>query len=151
MQYRAPAKCLHFPGSFTPGFVANTSEPVLKIVPSDNLKAKVFITNKDIGFIKTGMKVDVRLDTFPFSEFGDVKGTVESIGSDSLPADQTHPYERFPATIKLDKQNVIIKGEKKVLQSGMSLSVNMKIRERTVMSIFTDMVMKQGDALKNVR
>ncbi len=135
----------------TPGFVANTSEPVLKLVPNDNLKAKIFITNKDIGFIKPGMRVDVRLDTFPFSEYGDVKGTLESIGSDSLPPDQVHPYERFPATIKLDKQNLVIKGKPITLQSGMSLSVNIKIRERTVMSIFTDMIMKQGDALKTIR
>ena len=135
----------------TPGFVANTSEPVLKIVPGDNLKAKIFITNKDIGFIRTGMKVDVRLDTFPFSEYGDVKGTLESIGSDSLPPDQAHPYERFPATIKLARQNLVIKGQPIVLQSGMSLSVNIKIRERTVMSLFTDMIMKQSDGLKTLR
>lgn len=135
----------------SPGFVANTSEPVLKIVPGDNLKAKIFITNKDIGFIRTGMKVDVRLDTFPFSEYGDVKGTLESIGSDSLPPDQAHPYERFPATIKLARQNLVIKGHPIVLQSGMSLSVNIKIRERTVMSLFTDMIMKQSDGLKTLR
>lgn len=135
----------------TPGFVANTSEPVLKLVPNDNLKAKIFITNKDIGFIKPGMRVDVRIDSFPFSEYGDVKGTLESIGSDSLPPDQVHPYERFPATIKLEKQDLIIKGQPVVLQSGMSLSVNIKIRERSVMSIFTDMVIKQGDGLKTIR
>ncbi len=135
----------------TPGFVANTSEPVLKLVPNDNLKAQIFITNKDIGFIKPGMRVDVRIDSFPFSEYGDVKGVLESIGSDSLPPDQTHQYERFPATIKLAKQNLIIKGHPVTLQSGMSLSVNIKIRERTVMSIFTDMIMKQGDSMKSIR
>jgi hemolysin D len=135
----------------TPGFVANPAEPVLKIVPDNKLTAKVFITNKDIGFVKVGMPVDVRIDSFPFSEFGDVKGKLKSIGSDSLPADQAHPYERFPATIELDKQNLIIKGNPVTIQSGMSLSANIKLRERTVMSIFTDMVMKQGDALKTVR
>jgi hemolysin D len=135
----------------TPGFVATSSEPILKIVPNNNLNAKVFISNKDIGFIKPGMKVDVRIDSFPFSEFGDVKGTIVSIGSDALPADQTHQYERFPATIKLDKQNITIKGKPVTLQSGMSLSANVKTRDRTVMSIFTDLVMKQGDSIKTIR
>jgi hemolysin D len=135
----------------TPGFVATSSEPVLKIVPNNNLNAKVFISNKDIGFVKTGMTVDVRIDSFPFSEFGDVKGKLISIGSDALPADQTHQYERFPATIQLDKQNIIIKGKAITLQSGMSLSANVKTRDRTVMSIFTDLVMKQGDSLKTIR
>jgi hemolysin D len=135
----------------TPGFVANTSEPILKIVPNNNLTAKVFISNKDIGFIKVGMPVDVRIDSFPFSEFGDVKGTVLSIGSDALVADQAHPYERFPAIIALAKQQISIKGKPVTLQSGMSLSANVKLRNRTVMSIFTDMIIKQEDALKTIR
>ncbi len=135
----------------TPGFVANTSEPVMKIVPDNTLTAKVFISNKDIGFVKAGMPVDVRIDSFPFSEFGDVKGKIISIGSDALPADQAHPYDRFPATVKLEKQNIVIKGKPVTLQSGMSLSANVKLRDRTVMSIFTDMLVKQQDAIKTVR
>jgi hemolysin D len=135
----------------TPGFVANVSEPILKIVPDNKLTAKVYITNKDIGFVKVGMPVDVRIDSFPYSEYGDVKGKIVSIGSDALPVDQTHPYERFPATIELAKQDLVIKGQPKTLQSGYSVSVNIKVRERTVMSLLTDMVMKQGDGLKTVR
>ena len=98
-----------------------------------------------------GMTVDVRIDSFPFSEFGDVKGKVISIGSDALPADQTHQYERFPAIIQLAKQNIVIKGKPMTLQSGMSLSGNVKIRDRTVMSIFTDLIYKQNDNLKTIR
>jgi hemolysin D len=135
----------------TPGFVANTSEPILKIVPDNTLMAKVFISNKDIGFIKAGMPVDVRIDSFPFSEFGDVKGTVVAIGSDALAADKAYPYERFPAIVKLAKQQISIKGKPVTLQSGMSLSANVKLRNRTVMSIFTDMIIKQEDALKTIR
>jgi hemolysin D len=135
----------------TPGFVANVSEPILKIVPDNKLTAKVYITNKDIGFVKVGMPVDVRIDSFPYSEYGDVKGKIVSIGSDALPVDQAHPYERFPATIELAKQDLVIKGQPKTLQSGYSVSVNIKVRERTVMSLLTDMVMKQGDGLKTVR
>jgi hemolysin D len=135
----------------TPGFVANTSEPILKIVPGNTLTAKIFITNKDIGFVKPGMPVDVRIDSFPFSEYGDVKGKIVDIGSDALPADQAHPFERFPATIKLEKQNLVIKGHPVTLQSGMSLSVNIKVRDRTVMSLLSDMVIKQNDSLKTIR
>ena len=71
-----------------PGYVANSTEPIMEIVPTDALVAKVFITNRDIGFVKEGMKADVRIDSFPYSEFGDVKGTLTHIGSDALPPDQ---------------------------------------------------------------
>ena len=133
------------------GFVANTSEPILKIVPDNTVTAKVFITNKDIGFVKVGMPVDVRIDSFPFSEYGDVKGKIVEIGSDALPADQAHPFDRFPATIELEKQNLVIKGHPVTLQSGMSLSVNIKVRDRTVMSLLSDMIIKQNDSLKTIR
>ena len=135
----------------SPGFVANASQPILKIVPDDALTAKVFITNKDIGFVKEGMDVDVRIDSFPFSEFGDVKGKLVEIGSDALPPDQIHPYYRFPAKVKLSRQSLLINGRTVALQSGMSVNANIKVRSRTVMSIFTDLFTGSVESLKFVR
>jgi hemolysin D len=135
-----------------PGFVANPTTKMLQIVPNDNYIAEVFITNKDIGFVRKGMKVDVRIDSFPYSEFGDIKGEVMGIGSDALPPDETHQFYRFPAKISLDKQSLMINGKKVTLQSGMSISANIKVREeRTVLSLFTELFTKQIDTLKEVR
>jgi len=133
------------------GFVTNSTEPILKIVPEDTLIAKVDITNKDIGFVKEGMPVDVRIDSFPFSEFGDVKGELVGIGSDALPPDEIHRFYRFPAKIKLKQQFISLNDRKVPLQSGMSVSVNIKVRDRTVMSIFTDLFSSKTDSLKTVR
>ena len=134
-----------------PGFVANPTEPVLKIVPSDNLLAKVFITNRDIGFVKPGMDVDVRVDSFPFSEFGDIKGTLTWIGSDALPPTQVRNFYSFPAKVKLNAQTLKVASQPLPLQSGMSLSVNIKTRKRTVMSIFTDLFTGQMEGLQHLR
>ena len=134
-----------------PGFVTNSTEPILKIVPDDALTAKIFITNRDIGFVKEGMTVDVRIDSFPFSEFGDVKGKLVWIGSDVLPPDQIRTMYTFPAKIRLDRQSILINGRTVPLQSGMSVSANMKVRNRTVMSIFTDLFTQKVEGLKSVR
>lgn len=134
-----------------PGFVANTTEPILKIVPDDALVAKVYITNKDIGFIREGMSVDVRIDSFPFSEFGDVKGKISWIGDDALPPEEIRPYYTFPATVRLDNQSISVNDKKVELQSGMSVSTNIRVRERTVLSIFTDLFSKNAESLKTVR
>jgi hemolysin D len=134
-----------------PGFVANPSEPILKIVPSDNLVAKVYITNRDIGFIRPGMPVDVRVDSFPLSEFGDIKGKLTWIGSDALPPTQTRPFYSFPAKVQLNSQMLIAHQRKLPLQSGMSLNVNIKTRQRTVMSIFIDLFTGQTENLKHLR
>lgn len=134
-----------------PGFVANSVEPVLKVVPDNTLQAEVYITNRDIGFIKEGMPVDVRIDSFPFSEFGDVKGELISVGSDALPPDQTHQFYRFPAKIRLNQQILKANGRELPLQSGMAVSTNIKVRDRAVISILTDGFARQIESLKNVR
>ncbi|MBD2199166.1 MULTISPECIES: HlyD family efflux transporter periplasmic adaptor subunit [Calothrix] len=133
------------------GYVYNSSETILKIVPPDNLVAQVYITNNDIGFVKAGMPVDVRIDSFPYTEFSDIKGQLVRIGSDALPPDQTHPYYRFSAEIRLDKQSLNVNGTEVPLQSGMSLNANINLRKRTVMSIFTDKFLGKVESLKYTR
>jgi hemolysin D len=135
------------------GYVANSNstETVLKIVPDDSLIAKVYITNQDIGFIKEGMPVDVRIDSFPFSEFGDIKGELFQIGSDALPPDQANPTYRFPAKVKMKSQTLKVNDREIKLQSGMSITANIKIRDRTIISLFTDFLSKNTESLNHVR
>lgn len=136
----------------SPGFVANTSEKLMKIVPQENLVAEVFITNQDIGFVKEGMTVDVRIDSFPFSEYGDIKGELISIGSDALPPNETYDFFRFPAKVRLDSQTLEVKEREILLQSGMSVSTNIKLREdRRVISLFIERFTQEVESLKNVR
>jgi hemolysin D len=47
--------------------------------------------------------------------------------------------------------NNAVNSRKIPLQSGMSVAVNLKIRQRTVMSIFTDLFVKNVESLKFVR
>jgi hemolysin D len=134
------------------GFVASPTQQLFKIVPTDNYLAEIYVTNKDIGFVKEGMKVDVRIDSFPYSEFGEIKGQISWIGSDALPPDETHQFYRFPAKVILDKQKLNIKDRTISLQSGMSITANIKIREeRKVINLITDMFTNQADNLKQVR
>jgi hemolysin D len=135
-----------------PGFVAQPSEALVKIVPDDNLVAEVYITNKDIGFVREDMSADIRIESFPFSEFGQIKGEVISIGSDSLPPDEEHPYRRFPAKVKLEAQTLKVDGREISLQSGMSVDVNIKVREdRRVINLLTELFTKKVESLEEVR
>ena len=149
-----------------PGFVPQPSqaEALLKIVPDGCptevkdaakgcLVAEVDVTNQDIGFVRVGQKTDIRIDSFSYSEYGDIKGEVISIGSDALPPDENHRFYRFPVRVSLSSQELVLKDKSTLpLQSGMSVSVNIKVNEnRTVLGLFTDMFNKQVDTLKQVR
>jgi HlyD family secretion protein len=134
------------------GFVARPSDALVSIVPQDNLIAEVFVTNQDIGFVQANQAADVRIDSFPFSEFSDIKGEVVSVSSDALPPDEVYQYFRFPVKVRLNDQVLRYEGREIPLQSGMSVSVNIKIREdRKVISLFIEMFDKQIDTLKKVR
>jgi hemolysin D len=139
------------------GYVISQAEqePVVSILPETRLKAAVEVTNKDIGFIKVGMPVEVQIDAFPATEFGTVPGKLTSIGEDVLEPDPTHQYYRFPVTVSLDQQYIDIgqEGEKVPidLKSGMSVRANIKVRNRTVLSIFLDQFISKKDVLKELR
>ena len=136
----------------------NAVEPVMKVVPSDALVAKVFLSNQDVGFVLKAMEeksqdgesvpVDVRIDSFPFSEFGDVEGRVTWIGDDALPPDQIRQFFHFPATIELDEQFMVVDGAPVQLQSGMSVSVNVKTRKRRIITLFTDLFQRRVEKLR---
>lgn len=157
-ELKAPVSGVVFDLKASPGFVPKTgqSEALLKIVPDpgpDNpLIAEVYVTNQDIGFVQKGQDSDIRIDSFPYSEFGDIKGKVSFVGSDALEPDQLYNFYRFPVNVELNAQELIIRGEPVVLQSGMSVSVNIKVKEnRTVLSIFTELFTKKVETLKQVR
>jgi HlyD family secretion protein len=142
-----------FPGYVQPS-QAGQAQPILKIVPNDNLIAEVVVTNQDIGFVRPGMKAEVLLDTFPFSEFGLIKGKVIEIGSDALPPDPSkkEDFYRFPVKVEMDSQFLPYRDREIPLQSGMSLKANIKVREnRTVMSLFTEQFAKDVDRFKEMR
>ena len=76
---------------------------MLTLVPQTGLQAEVFVSNKDIGFVRPGQNAQVRVDAFPFTRYGELTGQVSQIGADSLEPDQTAPYYRYPVTLSLDR------------------------------------------------
>jgi len=135
----------------SPGTVVTPKDKLFDIIPGEDLVAEVFLTNKDIGFIHEGLPAVVRLDTFPFREFGEVKGTLSYLAADALPPNEEFKYPRFPAKIKLDRQFLSHTGEKLSLKSGMAVTVNIQVRSRTLLSILTDEFSKPFDSLQSVR
>ena len=133
------------------GFVANPSQTLLKIVPNDALVAEVYITSKDIGFVKEGMSADVRIDSFDFSEFGDIQGKLVSIGKDALEPDEKQQFYRFPASIRLESQTLAVNERELSLRSGMTVSVNIVVKEkRRVISLLAESLVEKLDSLKGV-
>jgi HlyD family secretion protein len=134
-----------------PGFVAQGSEPVMKIVPFSALQAKVEIESSDIGFVRLGRPADISIDSFPSTDFGVLQGTLSSIGSDALPPDELKQVYRFPATVKLNSQQFRLKsGQVLPLQVGMSLTANIKLRKVSYLQLLLGSFQDKAKALREI-
>ncbi len=137
----------------SPGFTAQGTETIMKIVPYDNLQAKVEIASSDIGFVRTGMPVDISIDSFPATDFGVLQGTVKQIGSDALPPDPQKQRDvyRFPSTISLASQQLKLKsGRQLPLQVGMSLHANIKLRQVSYLQLLLGTFRDKADSLRQI-
>jgi HlyD family secretion protein len=133
------------------GFVAQTSEPVMKVVPFDRLEARVEVPSTEIGFVSVGKPADISIDSFPATDFGVLQGTVRRIGSDALPPDQIKQFARFPVDIRLNSQQLKLKsGQSLPLQVGMSLTANVKLRKVTYLQLLLSTFKEKADALRKI-
>ena len=149
---RAPVKGYVFdlvPSS--PGYAASSGETLLKIVPEGTLEAKVFVTNADVGFLRPKMPAQVRVDAYPFTQYGDIPGELKRIGKQSLEPDQQNPEPRFPAVVTLNRQYVEKNRRQFPVSAGQSVAVNFIVRDKPVISLLTDSVEKAFDALRGIK
>lgn len=133
------------------GFTGQGSETLMKIVPLNALEAKVEIPSSDIGFVRSGMSVDLSIDSFPATDFGVLQGKIDKLGSDALPPDpaKRQPEYRYPAIISLKNQSLSLKNGKILpLQPGMSLTANIKLRKVSYFQLLVGSLSDKADSLR---
>ena len=135
------------------GFVAQSSQPIMKIVPFNKLEADVKIPSSKIGFVRVGMPAEISINSYPANDFGSLKGEVESIGSDVIENDNS-PNQRelfFPASIFLENQNLVLKnGNILPLQVGMTLQANIKLRRVSYLKLLLGTFRDKSESLKRI-
>ena len=109
------------------------------------------MTTQDVGFAKPGQVAQVRVDAFPFTQFGSIPGKLKSVATDSLPPDAQNPIPRFPAYVSLDRPYVEKNGVKYSVSSGQTVSANLVVRDKRVISLLTDAVQRALDSLRQIR
>lgn len=142
--------------SVAAGSVIGSGVEVMRIVPDGGgLKAKVFLPNSELGFIRDGMPVKLAVSSFPPGEYGYLKGNVKSIGADALEntgrqSVNSQRVNTFPMTIELednlDKTAILDR-----LAPGMQVSANIIVRQRPVITLLTDVFTKGTESLQNSR
>lgn len=138
----------------TAGTVVQPGTVLLTLVPSEEgLRAEVWVSNEDIGFVRPGLQAKLKFAAFPFQKYGMVEGTVEHVsadaadtapGSGSAPggsARQNQPLV-YKALVALQAMQLEMDGERFPLSVGMQTNVEIKLGDRTVMEYLLSPVRK---------
>jgi hemolysin D len=115
----------------TEGGVVTPAQVLMVVVPKDaHVTADVVIDNKDIGFVNAGQAVQIKLETFPFTRYGTLDATVQSVTADAVSDEKRGAI--FPATLALRQPSIDVDGKRISLSPGMNVTAEIKTGKRRV-------------------
>jgi hemolysin D len=134
------------------GELASPAQASIQIVARDQLEAKILIPNREAGLVKEGMDVEIRVDAYPFNEYGSIEGQLARIGASARkPEPGQPPIEFFPATVVLKANELNNNGKVYALRSGMSVTSLLKLGKRPAISMVSDKIGNFFDSSKAIR
>ena len=134
----------------TEGGVVSPNDNLISIVPSDApLIIKANVLNKDIGFLKLGQEVAVKIDTFSFQKYGLLHGNIIEISKDAIEDEKLGLI--YEIKIKPKSLDIKVDGETKQLEIGMSVIAEVKTGKRRVIELFIYPIIKYMDEGLSVR
>lgn len=129
----------------TSGTVVQPGTVLATVVPLDeSLKAEVWVNNDDIGFVREGQPVKIKLPAFPFQKYGMLTGHVERVGADtsernaqglSATSPQSAANAAPPAykvLVNLDSQHLVMNGNRFAASVGMLAVAEIHLGDRSV-------------------
>ena len=133
----------------TIGGVVNAGQQLAQIVPEKvPLYVDAALDNQDVGFVKSGQRVVVKVATYPFQRYGYLEGTVENISPDAIQDDKKGLI--YKAKIKLNDDKSSKQNQLKLLP-GMNISAEITTGQRRIIEFFLDPLMTKADESLKVR
>ncbi len=114
------------------GAVVSQTQVLCSLVDGDTPEEmECFVQNRDISNIKVGDKCEIKLDSYPYSDYGTVLGEVIYISKDSIINEQLGNV--YSVRVKINNNNNEIN-----IIPGLAGSIEIKTGKRTVMEYFLD-------------
>ena len=125
----------------TVGGVVTPAQPLMVIVPKDNvLEVEAMLPNKDIGFVNAGQDAEVKVETFPFTKYGLLHGTITQVSSDAIQDEKLGLI--YSIRVKLSKDTLQVGNKLVRLTPGMAVTVEIKTGKRRVIEYFLSPLMQ---------
>ena len=119
------------------GEVVQPGQSIAEISPRNALLVlSASLPNQEAGFVKTGMPVQVKLDAYPYQDYGIVPGKVISISSDAKQDKQLGAV--YQVKVALDRNYVTAKHPTIKFKAGQTATADIIIRRRRIADILLD-------------
>lgn len=132
-----------------------SGEELLSILPKgEDILLEVKVLNRDIGFIREGMPVKVKLATFPYQEFGIVDGEVLQVSPNAVVERDKQGQEIgpvFPTRVRLKKQAIVVRGKPVELTPGMVANAEIVTRQKRILTFLIEPVTRRFNEAFSVR
>jgi HlyD family secretion protein/adhesin transport system membrane fusion protein len=117
----------------TIGGVVPPGQPLMEIVPlNEELLVEVKVSPADIGHVKKGDHVTVKVTTFDFSRYGSIDGTITGLSATTFTSEQGAPY--YKGVIKLEKHYVGNNPEMNKVLPGMIVNADVITGEKSLLA-----------------
>ena len=128
----------------TEGGVLPPGGTLMEIVPvGRELIVEARLAPADIGQIRVGQAVSVKVSAYDFSRFGGIPGTLAGLSATTSLDAQARPY--YKATIKLERGYVGEDPQRNALLPGMTVLADIKTDERSVLRYLLNPVYRALD------
>jgi HlyD family secretion protein len=129
------------------GSVVREAETLVTLVPDNaDLYVEANVPSRDIGYLKMGDTVRVKLESYPFQRFGTIKGVLTVINPDSTPLDDKDPSRRiYHVQVRLTENPASLAARNIHLKPGLVVAAEIKTGDRSIASYVLNPVLRISD------
>lgn len=129
------------------GEVVQLGQTIAEVAPQDApLILSAVLPSRDAGLIETGMPVNVKLDAFPYQDYGIVSGTVLAISPNAKNNEQMGVV--YEVDIALEKDYVMHENAPVTLQAGQTANAEIVVRRQRILELILDPIRQlQADGI----
>jgi hemolysin D len=126
----------------TVGAVVATGQQLMIVVPTGGgLEVEAWVENKDVGFVRAGQPAELKVETFPFTRYGTVPGTVLAVSPDAIT--QENAALVYAARLELARDAVEVDGQAVRLAPGMAVAAEIQLGRRRVIEFLLSPLLKR--------
>lgn len=121
----------------TVGGVVTSAQALMSIVPEHApLEVEAQVLNKDIGHVRPGQRVAVRVETFDYTRHGLLEGEVQWVGTDAVVDQKLGPVYPVRVALKTTAMPNVVGGRHGALAPGMSVTADVRVDDRRMIEYF---------------